>query len=177
MSKKEKNLENNEDIADLAREEKINELDILKQSLEEAKKDSAEHKDKFVRINAEFVNFKNRMEREKLEFLKYANSNVLKDFLPFLDSFESALKAEHKDLKECLSGFNLLFESFLSLCKKEGLERIDSVGLKFDHNLHDAVGFDKNDDYEDDIVTLEMQKGYKLKDKVLRHSMVKVNKK
>ncbi|MCP4481665.1 MAG: nucleotide exchange factor GrpE [bacterium] len=171
--KKSKNAENTEKAPSSATsEEKVSEIDSIKQLLEISKTEAQGNQDKFLRLNAEFINFKKRMERDKLEFLKYANSNILKTLFPFIDSFEHALKAHPED-----EGLTKLFDSLLDILKKEGLEKIQAVGEKFDHDLHDAIGFDKNENFKDDYITLEMQTGYKLKNKVLRHSMVKVNKK
>jgi len=140
-------------------------------------KEKDEINDKFMRLNAEFVNFKNRLEKEKIELLKYASFSTLEAILPFLDTFDSAIKCEHKNLEECKKGFKLVYDSLFDILKKEGLEVIKAEGEKFNPEFHEAIGFDNNDKFDNDICTIELQKGYKLKDKILRHSMVKVNKK
>lgn len=151
--------------------------EILKQEIEKIQSESKENLDKFMRLNAEFVNYKNRVEKEKMEFVKYAGNATMKLLLPFLDTFDSALKCEHKNIEECVKGFQLVYNSLFDILKKEGLEIIKTEGEKFNPEFHEAIGFDKNEDLDEDVVTVELQKGYKLKDKVLRHSMVKVNKK
>jgi len=152
---------------DCQKDEKINIL----------QKEKDELNDKFMRLNAEFVNFKNRLEKEKIELLKYASFSTLEMLLPFLDTFDSAIKCEHKSLDECKKGFKLVYDSLFDILKKEGLEVIKAEGEKFNPEFHEAIGFDNNDKFDNDICTIELQKGYKLKDKILRHSMVKVNKK
>jgi len=182
------NIENDENIAnkieaeinDLAEEEannKLSEEELFIQALEKVRTESRETHDKFVRLSAEFVNYKNRVEKEKLEIIKYAGKEIMKGLLPFIDTLDSALNAEHKNLEECLKGFDLVQQSLVELLKKEGLEKINVEGEKFNPEYHEAMGFDNVPDLDDNIITCELMAGYKLKDKVLRHAMVKINKK
>ncbi|MDR0676316.1 MAG: nucleotide exchange factor GrpE [Elusimicrobiota bacterium] len=176
-----KKIENNTDSDEKCEcftdeKENLSELEKLQKKLEKAREENSFNLDKFMRLNAEFVNYKNRIEKEKLDLIKYAGKEIIKSLLPFLDTFDSALKAEPKSLEECLKGYKLVYDSFMEILKKEGLEIIKTENEKFNPEFHEAIAFDKNDELEDNVITLEMQKGYKLKDKVLRHSMVKVNK-
>ena len=158
-------------------DKKLTEEELFIQAVEKIRNESKENLDKFLRLSAEFVNYKNRVEREKLELVKYSAKEIIKELLPFIDTFDSALNARHQNLEECVKGFDLVHKSLFSILKKEGLERINVEGQKFNPELHEAVGFDNFDELEENLITFEMQAGYKLKDKVLRHSMVKINKK
>ncbi len=177
MQDEKNNEEKKENLEDLAREEKISELEILKQSVEDAQALNRELNDKILRLNAEFANYKTRVEKEKFELLKYSCQETLILLLPFLDAFESALKAKHNNFDECLKGFELLQKSLLDILQKEGLEKIIATGEKFNPAYHEAIGFDSREDLDENVITCEMQSGYKLKEKVLRHSIVKINKK
>ncbi|MEA3422998.1 MAG: nucleotide exchange factor GrpE [Bacillota bacterium] len=135
--------------------------------------------EKFLRLNAEFMNFKKRTEKEKSDIYKYANEKLMVDLLPVVDNIARALHAieDADNHKSVLEGVNLIKSNFDEFLKKNGVEVIDAKGEIFDPNLHHAVMTEENDDFEDDTVIDEFQVGYKLNDKVIRPSMVKVSKK
>ncbi len=135
--------------------------------------------EKFLRLNAEFMNFKKRTEKEKNDIYKYANEKLMVDLLPVIDNIARALHAieDADNHKSVLEGVNLIKSNFDEFLKKNGVEAINAKGEIFDHNLHHAVMTEENDDFEDDTVIDEFQVGYKLNDKVIRPSMVKVSKK
>ena len=135
--------------------------------------------DKFLRLNAEFMNFKKRTEKEKSDIYKYANEKLMVDLLPVIDNIARAISSIEgtDDHKLVLEGVNLIKNNFDEFLKKNGVEAIDAKGEKFDPNLHHAVMTEENDELEDDTVIDEFQIGYKLNDKVIRPSMVKVSKK
>jgi|WetSurMetagenome_2_1015567.scaffolds.fasta_scaffold406314_2 molecular chaperone GrpE len=172
-NEKEKELEN---IDDEARLDKVAELDILKQSLEETKTKTAEYYDKFLRLSAEFSNYKNRVDRERKELICYSHKEILKELLPFLDSFDKALEAEHKNIEELISGMKIVQNVLWDTLKKQGLKKMEVIGEKFDPNFHEAIGFDESDK-EENIVTFEIHAGYLLNEKVLRPAIVRISKK
>lgn len=137
-----------------------------------------EQKDKILRLSAEFKNYKKRIQKEKKDLAKYANNELLKDLLPVIDNFERALQsAENDDDKSTIvEGMEMIKKSLDTFLENHNVESFNSVGEKFDPNFHHAVMMEESDDYESDVVVDELQKGYTIGDKVLRHAMVKVAK-
>ena len=133
------------------------------------------------RVQAEFENSRKRLEREKGEFAKVANARIVKDLLPLLDSMDSATKGfeerEKVGKEEAEEGIAMVKKQLLAILGAYGLESIKCFGKKFDPMLHDCVMKGEEKGREDDVVLEELQKGYLLNGKVLRHAKVKVNKK
>ena len=144
---------------------------------EEAKKAEEAESERYMRLMAEFQNFKKRAAREKSDIHAYANEKIVGELLPVLDNFERALDAEGGDLEAYAKGMQLIFEQLKTALENAGLEEIKAVDETFDPNVHNAVMTDNLEDKEDGTITKVLQKGYKLKDKVIRPSMVAVNKK
>nr|WGD68780.1 nucleotide exchange factor GrpE [Bacillus subtilis] len=121
------------------------------------------------------INDDDRLEMEASQ--KYRSQNIVTDLLPALDSFERALQveADNEQTKSLLQGMEMVHRQLVEALKKEGVEAIEAVGQEFDPNLHQAVMQAEDENYGSNIVVEEMQKGYKLKDRVIRPSMVKVN--
>lgn len=133
---------------------------------------------RFIRLQADFNNFKKRTEKEKENTYQFAAQEIISSLLPVLDNFERALQVDVKEssLESFYVGIEMVYKQFLEALKANGLEEIDALGQKFDHNYHHAVAQEEKDGYEEDIVTEVLLKGYKVKDKVIRPSMVKVSK-
>lgn len=129
---------------------------------------------RYLRLMADFQNYKRRVEKEKSDVYAYANEKIMTDLLAVLDNFERALAQECSD-EAYVKGMDLIFKQFTEVLGKSGLEEIDPLGEDFDPNFHHAVLTDDNDEYESGKVTMVMQKGYKLKDRVIRPAMVRVN--
>ena len=146
---------------------------------EEKEEPSAEEQEseRYMRLMAEFQNFKRRAAREKSDIHAFANERIVGDLLPVLDNFERALDTETEDLEAYAKGMQLIFEQLKTALEKAGLKEIDALGLDFDPNVHNAVMTDNTEEYENDKISKVLQKGYKLNDKVIRPSMVAVNKK
>ena len=148
---------------------------------EEAKADEkdaeAEESERYMRLMAEFQNFKRRAAREKSDIHAYANERIVSDLLPVLDNFERALNTETDEFEAYAKGMELIFEQLKTALEKAGVKEIEALGCDFDPNVHNAVMTDNTDDYENDKISKVLQKGYKLNDKVVRPSMVAVNKK
>ena len=153
-----KNLEKGLEKSETSQKEKINELT-----------------DTLQRLQAEFENYKKRIDKEKEDFVKYAKHEVIAKILPILDSFELALKNCKID-KDALKGFELIFSQLYSTLEAEGLRPIEAFGKKFDPYKHEVL-MQEVSDKEEDLVLEELQKGYMLNEKVLRHTKVKVAKK
>lgn len=143
-------------------------------SEEAAKKASEEDSDtRYVRLMADFQNYKKRVEKEKKDLYSYANEKLVTELLDVLDNFERALDQEGQgdSFKE---GMEMIFKQLSDVLKKSGLAEIPALGEEFDPNFHNAVMNEETDEYESGTVSGVMQKGYTLNGKVIRPSMVKV---
>lgn len=145
--------------------------------IKELEKLANDNEEKYLRLYAEFENYKRRIQKENQINATYKAQVVLTDILPSIDNIERALQIEGDDesFKSLQKGVQMVHESLLRALKDNGLEEILAEGKEFDPNLHQAVVQDDNPDFKSGEVTQELQKGYKLKDRVLRPSMVKVN--
>lgn len=146
---------------------------------EEAEKQAAEEpeSERYMRLMAEFQNYKRRAAKEKTDTLQYANEKIVADILPVLDNFERALTTETEDIEAYAKGMQLIFEQLYKALENAGLEEIRALDEDFDPNVHNAVMTDNIEDRDDGKITKVLQKGYKLRDKLVRPSMVAVNKK
>lgn len=139
---------------------------------------ATEYLEALQRERASFINYKRRTEQEKSETAQYAAANLLKKLLPVVDDFDRALgsvpEAERKNHK-WLQGIELIQRKLHSVLESEGVEAIEAQGQPFDPNLHEAVAFDDSGNGGTDIVSEVYSKGYKLKDRVIRHAMVRVS--
>ena len=134
--------------------------------------------DTLKRVQAEFENYKKRVEREREKDMDYARGEVLAGFLPFYDSLENAEKqlAAHGAPAKELHGFGLVKKQFSELMAKNGVSAMECIGKKFDTGLHEVLLRGKDAKQADGIVLEELEKGFMFKDKVLRTAKVKVNK-
>jgi molecular chaperone GrpE len=144
--------------------------------VDKLKNECADINDKYVRLQAEFLNFKKRTEKEKSNLYKFANEKLFGELLPLMDNMERALASTESGSDGIVDGLKMIKKSLDDLFAKNGVEAIESMGQAFDPELHHAVMSDESDDHEAEHVIEEFQKGYKLNDKVIRHSMVKVSK-
>ena len=142
--------------------------------LEKLTAELKEKEDRVLRLQADFENFRRRTSKEKEELSAVVNQGMLKDMLPLLDNFERAMAAEAKDGEAFQKGVEMIFTQFTEILKKNGLEHIEVEGQKFDPNFHQAVMRVQNADMEDDDIAQELQKGYMVKGRVIRPSMVQV---
>ncbi|MDU2829933.1 MAG: nucleotide exchange factor GrpE [Anaerococcus sp.] len=137
--------------------------------------DDNEYKEKYQRLLADFTNFKKREEKARSDFKKFAASNLIEELLPVLDNFDRALKDQDQD-DSFVQGIIMIRDSFWKVLEKEGLEEIKSDGVEFDPNFHHAFQTEENEDFKSNYIIETYQKGYKLNDRVIRPSMVKVAK-
>ena len=134
----------------------------------------AEKENRYLRLQADFENFRRRTRQEKEELAAVVTQNLLKDLLPFLDNFERALAAEATDADSLKAGVEMMYKQLVEALKKEGLEYIETKDKPFDPNFHQAVMRVENSDKEDGAIVAELQKGYMVKGRVIRPSMVQV---
>ncbi|MBZ5652155.1 MAG: nucleotide exchange factor GrpE [Acidobacteriia bacterium] len=130
--------------------------------------------DRLARLQAEFENARKRTAREQNEFREYAVADALKTLLPTLDSFERALQTSASDSSEFRGGIELIYKQLQDALVKLGLRPIPAKGEPFDPHLHQAIEMVDTGEAEDHHVLEELQRGYKLKDRLLRPSMVRV---
>ena len=137
---------------------------------------AAEEKEseRYMRLMAEFQNFKKRAAREKSDIHAYANEKIIGELLPVLDNFERALTSETSDVQGYAKGMELIFTQLKTALEHAGLTEIPALGKEFDPKLHNAVMTSQSDEYDDGQISMVMQKGYTLNDKVIRPSMVAV---
>lgn len=158
--------------------ESLTEKDMnLEAELEKVKEQANDYYAHLQRLQAEFDNYRKRTQKEKEDLAKYATERVVKAMLPILDNFERAMAASEtkQDFNNFAQGVRMILRQMQDVLTKEGLTPIEAVGQPFDPNLHDAVLRVESDEHPENTVVEEMQKGYYLKDKVLRPSMVKVS--
>lgn len=150
-------------------------LTELEERLAQAEAQTAEYKDQWLRATADFKNFKRRTEQERSELIRSASSALVLKLLPVMDDFERALDNIPADIAASpwWGGTQLIAQKLRTVLESEGVKAIEAVGTEFDPNLHEAVLYEDAEG-QDGMVTGELQRGYKLGDRVLRPSMVKV---
>ena len=156
-----------DEAADSETEEAPGEDEKLQQELKEKA-------DQYLRLQAEYANFRRRTTKEKEELAAVVTQNILTDMLPLLDNFDRAMAAESTDMDAFKKGIEMIYGQFLDVLKKNGLEPIETEGATFDPNFHQAVMRVENPEMEDDQIAQELQKGYIVKGRVIRPSMVQV---
>lgn len=136
-----------------------------------------EKENRYLRLQADFDNSRRRARLDYEAAQKYRAQSLITDILPVLDNFERALNVEtdHEQTKSMLQGMEMIYRSLLDALKREGVEPIDAQGKEFDPHFHQAVMQVEEEGYDSNIVVEEFQKGYILKDRVIRPAMVKVN--
>ena len=152
---------------------------VLKQLLEQERAKSAEYLDNWRRAAADLANYRKRMEKDATELTKFANSMLIARLLPILDDFDRAAQTIPGNLRDLtwIDGVILIARKMHAILEAEGLKSIEALNKPFDPNLHEAVIHEESDKHEEGTVVAELQKGYKLNDRVLRPTMVKVAKK
>jgi molecular chaperone GrpE len=134
----------------------------------------AELTNRLLRLQADFDNFRRRSRQEKEDFFKYANQDLISSLLPVLDNFQRAIATNANQEDPFVAGVNMIFKQVVEVLGREGLAQIEAVGCVFDPNLHEAVMSVESEEHGPNIIIEEFQKGYKLKERVIRPSMVKV---
>lgn len=149
-----------------------------KKELKVVKKELETIKDQYLRILAEFDNYKKRMDRDFFNRVENAKIAFVEELLPIIDDFERSLNSIHikKSSKSFRKGVELIYNKFKSILEKQGVECIEAIGKQFDPELHDALMQVDAKEQPSNIVVEEAVKGYKFKDKVIRHSKVIISK-
>ncbi|MFD0958615.1 nucleotide exchange factor GrpE [Paenibacillus chungangensis] len=155
-------------------DEQVDEADVRYVELQKQVEDNHQ---KYLRAQADFDNFRRRTMREKEELGKYASMKLITELLPTVDNFDRAMAAtsENGDYESLAKGIDMIFRQLMQTLEQEGLKGMNAVGEPFNPEFHQAIMQVESDEYEEGIVVEEVQKGYMLKDKVLRPAMVKVS--
>lgn len=156
--------------------ESVNVEDVTGE-IEKLRTEAEEHQQRLLRVQADYDNFRRRTLKEKEELAKYASSVLITQLIPVIDNFERALSTgdESTNSSAYAKGVEMIFRQFMDVMGAEGLSPMNSVGEVFNPEYHQAIMQVESDEYEEGIVVEEIQKGYLLKDKVLRPAMVKVS--
>ena len=150
-----------------AEEQEISELDAIKNELKEKE-------DKFLRLAAEYDNFRKRSVKEKSEIYSSSKADVINEILPIIDNFERASQNSEADFDAYKKGIELIFNQFISVLSKFGVESYGEPGDEFDPSIHSAVMSVTDDTLGDNVIAEVFSKGYKLGDKIIREAVVKV---
>ena len=148
-------------------------IEKLNLDLEEQKKKTEEYIDSLKRNMAEFDNYKKRMTKEKESLYSSILSDIVSDLLPVIDNFEKAKDSKCTD-KSYKEGISMIYNQFIELLNKQGVEKIKDLGETFDPELHEAVMSVADETKGEKEIVEVFRTGYRLKDKVVRHSLVKV---
>ena len=146
------------------------------ETLTEAQEAIAELNERIVRLTADFDNFRKRAQREKDEARQFANQGLLEKLLPVLDNFEMALTAVKDADPSVRDGVQMILDQLLGVLKESGVEPVDAMGHPFDPNLHEALSQEETTEVEEGTVVQQVQRGYKLNDRLVRPARVVVAK-
>lgn len=157
-------------------EDIIGAIETEQEELAEARQQAGEMRDRFLRLNAEFDNYKKRTLKERMELLATASSDMMVAMLPVMDDFERAIKAiSVSEDSTALNGIQLIYNKLKSILESKGLEAMNCTGAAFDADLHEAITtMPIADEAKKNTVIEEVEKGYLLKGKVIRHAKVVV---
>ena len=156
---------------------------VTAEQLEELKQRAAkadEHWDRLLRTSADLDNYRKRAAREKQDAIKFANESLLQKLIPILDNFDMALAAAQTNPSDAAqsmqTGVNMIYQQLRNLLVEAGLEEIDATGKQFDPNLHEAISQKETNEVADGHVVLQLRKGYRLRERLLRPATVIVAK-
>jgi molecular chaperone GrpE len=142
--------------------------------IEKLRFENSAYLDRLARLQAEFDNFRKRAAREHQEYRDYALADALKQLLPILDSLDRALKTDNASAEDIRSGIDLIDRQFHDVLAKLGVEPVAAKGAEFDPNFHQAIQMVETSEVPENHVVEELQRGYKLRDRLLRPAMVLV---
>ena len=156
-------------------------IEKLKNELEQVRKEAADEQDRLLRLSAEFENYKKRMNRQSDEFKKYANESLLKELLTVVDNLERAISSTNGDRsverEGCVvEGVEMTLNEILKILEKFNVRPVEAKGKPFDPTYHEAMMQEETDEYPENTVINEFQRGYMIHDRLLRPAMVVVSK-
>lgn len=150
--------------------------EVVEEAVEETQtEENIDYKDSYIRLMAELANFKKRTQKEVLSTYTNAVCDTVEKLLPVMDNFDRAIEAiTEEDNTNFTQGIIMIYKQLKELFEKLEVKVIDAVGQKFDPNIHNAVMHIDDESLEENVIVEEFMKGYMYKDKIIRHSMVKV---
>lgn len=158
-------------------EKELSEEEKQRQEFEKLQAEVKENNSKFLRALAEVENIKKRSQRERDEYLKYGKVSLIQKILPVIDDLNRAMEASQQssDYESLSKGVELIAKSLDDILRNEGVEEIESIGKAFDPRFHQALMVEANEEYPENMIIEELQKGYILHDRVIRPGLVKVS--
>jgi molecular chaperone GrpE len=174
----EKITKNNQKDSSKDKDQSTNDKKTEAEIIEKQKQEYQDLLDRYLRLQAEFDNYRKRSLQEKAGFIKFANEGLISELIGILDNFELSIKYadEKNDFKLMHQGVDMIIKQLHALLKAKGLEKIKTVGEKFDPHKHDALTIVEDQDVDNDTVVEELQTGYLLSGRILRPAKVKVAK-
>ncbi len=148
----------------------------LRAKITELEADAQEASARYLRLAADFDNFKKRVRQEQSDTLQHANADLIGKLLPVVDNFHRVLESAPEGSDDAwLKGIELTLQQFDELLTAQGVSAIEAVGTPFDPSLHEAIGHEESDEHPEDTVVTELRRGYRLNDRVVRPALVKVS--
>lgn len=160
-----------------ATEEMVDETQELEEKVKKLEEDVNTWKTDYYKVFADMENLKRRLEKEHQNTMKFMMQSFIEELLPVIDNFERSLNVQEasEEVQTFLKGYQMIFDQMMAILQKNGVEVIEAQGKEFDPNFHQAVMTAQDENYGSNIIVEELQKGYMLKDRVVRASLVKVN--
>jgi molecular chaperone GrpE len=147
----------------------------LRAKIEQLEADAKEASNRYLRLAADFDNFKKRARQEQSETIQFANADLIEKLLPVVDNFHRVLESAPPEVDDAwLKGVRLTLQQLDELLASQGVSAIESVGTPFDPSLHEAIGHEESDEHPEDTVVSEVRRGYRLNDRVVRPALVRV---
>lgn len=152
-------------------------IDSLEDKVAKLEEEVNTWKTDYYKVFADMENSKRRLEKEHQNSMKFMMQGFIEELLPVVDNFERSLNVQEpsEEIQTFLKGYQMIFDQLMSILEKNGVEAIEAQGKEFDPNFHQAVMTTNDENFDSNIVVEELQKGYMLKDRVIRASLVKVN--
>ena len=152
-------------------------IDSLEDKVAKLEEEVNTWKTDYYKVFADMENSKRRLEKEHQNSMKFMMQGFIEELLPVVDNFERSLNVQEpsEEIQTFLKGYQMIFDQLMSILEKNGVEAIEAKGKEFDPNFHQAVMTTNDENFDSNIVVEELQKGYMLKDRVIRASLVKVN--
>lgn len=166
----EKTVESDDTVADEKNDDKEDQIKVLQDEVNK-------WKNEYYKVFADMENVKRRMQNEHANSLKFMTQSIVEQMLPIVDNFERSLAVENpsEELKGFLKGYEMIYKQIVTLLENQGVKVIETKGKEFDPNFHQAVMTVSDENYKPGMIVEELQKGYMLKDRVIRASLVKVS--
>jgi molecular chaperone GrpE len=147
----------------------------LRAKIEQLEADAKEASNRYLRLAADFDNYKKRVRQDQTETIQFANADLIEKLLPVVDNFHRVIESAPTEVDDAwLKGIQLTLQQLDELLASQGISAIESVGKPFDPTLHEAIGHEDSDEHAEDTVVSEVRKGYRLNDRVVRPALVRV---